>query len=189
MTGVETFLAANAATFQAVSVAASLAGTAMSAVQGYQQAQAQAARARYEIQQANRNAGIARNNAILERRAGDENAADINRETRRRLSTIRNNLGANGLGVFGSPLEILSDTAIEGALAARREEFGSIQRARVSELEALGHGDNAALAAAEKRNAKASQTSAFFSGGLSMVGTAAKGFGDVSQAKSFSKKE
>lgn len=64
------------------------------------------------------NAQVAANNARLAQQTGEENAARIQRQSTQIEGAQKATLGASGISLTGSSLDVLSDTAIEGELAA-----------------------------------------------------------------------
>ncbi len=84
------------------------------------------------------NAEAAERNAILARQQAAQDAEAKNRENRRRLGSIRAQIGAAGLDAEGSPLDIIESSAFE----AKLDELNIIYK---GELRAAGFLDTAAL--------------------------------------------
>lgn len=84
-----------------------LVGTAVSAMGAMAQANAAAAAANYNAEIAERNAQAARISAASE-------AAAVKRKTDRQLGTARAAIGASGVTVEGTPLDVLAETAALG---------------------------------------------------------------------------
>lgn len=120
--------------------ALTVASGVVSAAGAMAQGEAQANAAEYEGLVADRNAKIARNQAAVEQE-------DQRRENLRQLGAVRAAYGASGIEMSGSPLDVLSDTALEQELDVARIGYRG-------ELKAIGEGDKANLARAEADNAR-----------------------------------
>lgn len=115
-----------------VSVAATLAGGAVSAMGAQQQAEASAASNRYQSQVAANNALIAQQNAQYAREAGQAAAYQNQYKIRRAIGEQKAQQGASGIDVnSGSPLDVRVSTAELGELDtltllnnAEREAYG-----------------------------------------------------------------
>lgn len=136
----------------------SVVGAVVGAIGQIAAANAQARAAEYNQQVAERN-----KLAILAQT--DEEAADQARENRRNLGTIRAAYGAAGIDLAGSPLDVIQDTAIEGATDVARVQYEG-------KLRAIDQQDKATLAGME---AKADRTAGMFSA----VGTLFGGFANA----------
>lgn len=141
-----------------VSAAVSIIGGVVGAIGAMQQANAQARAAEYNAKVAERN-----RLAILDQT--DHEAADAGLENRRRMSAIRSQYGASGIELAGSPLDVLTDTAIEQEYDVKKIRYSG-------QLEAIGKTDEANLYRMEAKSARAA-------GGISAVGAF---LGGVSQA-------
>ena len=117
-----------------------VASGAISAAGAMQQGKAAANAANYEAQLADRNAKIARNQAEAEQE-------DQRRENVRQRGAIRAAYGASGIEMAGSPLDVLSDTALEQELDVARIGYRG-------ELKAIGENDRAEMARVSASNAK-----------------------------------
>lgn len=92
-------------------VATSIIGAGVQAMGAMAQANAQASAAEYNAKVAERNATIAKQNAVQEE-------ATKRRETRKVLGSQAAAVGASGLAMQGSPLDVLGETAAMGELDA-----------------------------------------------------------------------
>jgi len=134
----------------------SIGGTVLSAFGVYQSAQANAAAADYNARVADRDRTVADQNrkAVLDQSRID--AEDKRRENRRVMASIRASYGASGVELAGSPLDVLTDTALEQETDTQRIEYEGRIRGREGALQMLGLSESAALSRAEKRNYKRS---------------------------------
>lgn len=108
--------------------ALTIGGTLFSALGKFQEARAQSAAQKSAAQAAAFNAQVARNNAIQAQRAAETEAADIRRETARRISSIQSGFAKGGVTLEGSPLLAVKEQAQEGELEAqRRLQQGELQ--------------------------------------------------------------
>lgn len=121
----------------AIGVIATLAGSVVSAFQGLQQARA------FE-QQARTQEAIAERNAKMEEYKGRYEARQIERRLRYIQGEAAANAGANGIGLDGSFLDIISDNEIQGEIdivnaktnaenaanSTRYEGYAAAQRSR-----------------------------------------------------------
>lgn len=119
---------------------ATVASGVVSAAGAMSAGKAQANAANYEAQLADRNAKIARNQAEAEQE-------DQRRENIRQRGAIRAAYGASGIEMAGSPLDVLSDTALEQELDVARIGYRG-------ELKAIGEADKAEMARVSASNAK-----------------------------------
>jgi hypothetical protein len=122
----------------------------------------------YKAEVAEKNAGIAQ-------AQGQADADDTRRASRRRLAEMRAAFGSNGIDVAGSPLDVLSDSATEGELEAKRIEYQAGNRAE-------GYSQEAGVARSSSKVAKDSLSGIYASGALSMLGAAAGGTSKVYKA-------
>lgn len=113
------------------------------------------------------NARIADNNAII----AEQNAAADERKQRRvasrEMASSRARIGAAGVALEGSPLEVLEDQALEAELDALNIRYGG-------RLQASNFRSQAQLDRSRARNAR---THGFISAGTSLLNGAAK-FGE-----------
>lgn len=107
---------------QGVAIGAPIAGGIQEAGALRQQADAQAAAARY--------------NAQLARMEGDAEASRIRRAGRRELGRQRAILGASGVRAEGSPIDVLADNAFEIAREAAHAQIAGRNTARLDEAQA-----------------------------------------------------
>ena len=117
------------------SIAASVAGAAMSAYGSYQQGQAQSAQADYQSKLAARNAQQAQMQADYERESGKEAADQQRRAVRQTIGTQRSLLSASGVDVTdadSSAANILGDSAQWG-------EYDALKIQHQNELKAWGY--------------------------------------------------
>jgi hypothetical protein len=87
---------------------------------------------------------------------------DARRDNVRRLSTMRANLGASGLELSGSPLEVLADTTNEMALDERRIMDEGRVRSRDLKIKSEGY----------RMEGRAARTASYFQAGSSLIGGA-----------------
>lgn len=144
-------------------MALGLIGGIMSGVMGMMSAQAQAdaqadaaeqnARiAEYNRQVAERN----KNTALAE---ADAEARDVARDNRRQLASIRAAYGASGLSLEGSPLDVMTDTALEQELDVNKTRYKG-------QLRAIGYQDEANNYAMKRDLYKSEASHARSSGGI-----------------------
>lgn len=138
-----------------MTAAISIIGGVISAFGAMQAANAQAQAAEY-------NAAVARRNAQAIRSQADEETKDQNLENSRRLAVIRTAYGAAGIDLAGSPLDVITDTAVEGELDIRRIQYAG-------ELRAIDQQDQAKLYELEAKNDRQA-------GAISAVGKLFGGF-------------
>lgn len=138
-----------------ISAGASALSGAVSAVGAYQQGQSQAAAAEYNAQVSDRNAKLARSQSESE-------STDAARAQRRQMGTMRAAYGAAGVGLAGSPLDVIEDTALEQQTDIRRIGYAG-------ELKAIGQEEKAALYRAEGENAKTAGTINAFAQGIGTI--------------------
>ena len=157
MSGAEPFLLAAAAGLQVVGAITS--------------ANAESAAARRQASIDERNRVLADQDRQLAIRTAQIAAEDKTRENRRRLADLRANLGASGLEMAGSPLDLLEDTSIEMALDVRRTEFEGRVRGREGAIEMQNYADSAA---ANRSRAKSAKTAGYISAGASFLSGSAQ---------------
>ena len=121
---VTAFVAANAG-------AISLAGTAVSVIGAISQSRTASQSSKY-------NAEIANQNAVASRQQAAANAEAADKEARKRLGAIEANVGASGIAMEGSPLDILKESA-------RTAEMDRLNIIYGGEVRATGYGNTAAL--------------------------------------------
>ncbi|MBQ9405251.1 MAG: hypothetical protein IJU37_00760 [Desulfovibrio sp.] len=137
-----------AAVISAVSIAASLAGTAMSAIAQNQAAQRQAeqqeAANRYQQKISERNRDLAEEQARAARKEGYENAVRKRQEVAGIIGAQRARQGASGVGVdVGSALDLNLDTAERGEIDALALQQQGLDKARNLEIQAWHSNANA----------------------------------------------
>lgn len=147
-------------------------GGVISAVGALASFGAKAAAARYQSQVDKNNQIIANRNRAAYLAQGDNEAADKMRENRQRMASIRASYGASGIDLAGTPLDVLNDTAIEGAMDVKRITY----RAGV---QATGAADTANQYAAQSRLDEMDAEDASIAGPISAVGSL---FGGLTQA-------
>lgn len=116
---------------------------------------AAAAATRYNANVETSNAAVSEQNRriVLQQTAAD--VEDVQRDSRRRLASIRAAYGASGFAFTGSPIDVLQDTALEDALEARRVDYEGRLSARQELLDAAGFTDRATLDRYEAGNLEA----------------------------------
>lgn len=92
--------------------------------------------AQYQAQVERNNAISERNKAIQERQKGEQEATQKRREVARIIGQQRANVGASGVEMTGSPLDVLEDTALQGALDVAMIRHNAEIRARDREFSA-----------------------------------------------------
>ncbi len=137
-----------AAVISAVSIAASLAGTAMSAMAQQQAAQRQAeqqeAANRYQQKIAERNRDLAEEQARAARKEGYDAAVKKRQEVAGIIGAQRARQGASGIGVdTGSALDLNMDTAERGEIDALALQQQGLDKARNLEIQAWNSNANA----------------------------------------------
>ena len=137
-----------AAVISAVSIAASLAGTAMSAIAQNQAAQRQAeqqeAANRYQQKIAERNRDLAEEQARAARKEGYDAAVKKRQEVAGIIGAQRARQGASGIGVdTGSALDLNMDTAERGEIDALALQQQGLDKARNLEIQAWNSNANA----------------------------------------------
>jgi hypothetical protein len=132
----------------------------MGAASAAQSASATASAAAYNAAVQNRNAQITRAQASSE-------AQSSWLETRRKLASIRSQYGISGFQLEGSPLDVIEDSAVEGAFDVSKIRYSG-------ELKAIGMQDEATLKKMESKSALSA----------GKMGVAAALIGGVNQAGS-----
>lgn len=124
-----------------ISVAA---GTALGVVSSIQQSKAQEAQANYQIQVQNENARIAREKAKQEAQEG------LNKERLQRMKNIQTlgaqkaSLASKGADInFGTPLDLLEDTAMGGELDALNIRYDTQKRVNQYDQNAIDFSNKA----------------------------------------------
>lgn len=105
------------------------------------------------------NAAVANNNAIAARQQAAANAEAQARESRRRIGSARAGYGASGVGLEGSPLDIIEQSAMEAEIDRQNILYAG-------DLKAQGFENTAAL---EKSKGKNAMTGAIFKAGSSLL--------------------
>lgn len=164
-----TALAAIAAPYTA---AIGLVSTAITTAGVLQQANSSQAAAEYNAKVAERDAMVADQNRKATIDQAYVDAADKTRENNRVLSTMRASYGASGLDLMGSPLDVLTDTAMEQGLDVRRIEYEGEIRGRESALQMMGYQESAALSSAEASSISSGKA-------LAALGTVSSGVGST----------
>lgn len=131
----------------------SIVGGVVSAIGAMQAAGAQAAAAEY-------NAKVAERNRIATLQQADAEAVDKMKENRRVLGSIRANIGAAGIDLAGSPLDVIGDTAIEQNLDVAKIKYNG-------QVKAVGFEDAAVL---DKMEASSARTAGFFNAASGLLG-------------------
>lgn len=141
------FISANAATI----------GTALSVVGALSQGQQANNAAKY-------NAAVARNNAIASRQQAAAEAAAQNRKARLTIGAMRAGYGASGVGMEGSPLDILEQSAANAELDRQNILYSG-------ETQARGYDSTAGM---ELMSGKNAVRGSIISAGTSLLSGAAK---------------
>lgn len=153
-----------------VSTAATVTSAAVGAAGAVTGARAQAAAAEYNANVGERDALIADQNRVAALQQSRIAQEDRNRETRRTLASIRASYGASGVGMEGSPLDVLADSAFESALDSRRIDYEGRARNREGGMAVQGALEGARMSRMEGSSARAA-------GGLSAAGQLSGGVG------------
>jgi hypothetical protein len=135
-----------------------VAGAGTSALGALSQAQSASTAVAYNAQIAGINAQMAERNAqAAEQQAtqaiaeGEAEAERQRLETRRRLGSARAIYGASGVDVFGSPLDVLSESAAEGELDALILQYQGSRRAQDYLTRAADYRNRAVFSTAQGR--------------------------------------
>lgn len=129
-------------------------GTVVQTVGVLNSAAAASAAAEYDAKTQERDAVIADQNR---KAMADQNriaADDARRNNRRAMSSVRAAYGTSGLGMEGSPLDVLEDTAVEQELDTRRTEYEGRVQERSGALQMLGLQEGANLSRREAASAR-----------------------------------
>lgn len=109
----------------------SIVGGVIGAIGSIQQANAAARAADYNAKVAARNRSI-----VLDQAASD--AADKVRQNKRQMGLIRAQYGAAGIDLAGSPLDVLTDSALEAGLSVKKIQYqGEIKATEQTDQENL----------------------------------------------------
>lgn len=147
--------------------------TGMMAAQAQADAAADAAEQNARIADYNRKVAERNKNTVLAE--ADAAASDKQRDNRRVMSSIRASYGASGLSLEGSPLDVMTDTALEQELDVSRTRYKG-------QLQAIGYedeGNNYKLKAELHRMEAASASRA---GSISAVGALFGGLANAGKA-------
>lgn len=139
-----------------VSTAATFASAAVGAAGAVQGGRAQAAASEYNARVGERDALVADQNRVAALQQSRVAQEDRNRETRRTLASIRASYGASGVGMEGSPLDVLADSAFESALDSRRIDYEGRARNREGGMAVQGSLEGARMSRMEGASARAS---------------------------------
>lgn len=138
-----------------VSTAATVASAAVGATSAVVGARAQNAAADYNASVGERDAIVADQNRLASLQQSRIAQEDRNRDTRRTLAAIRASYGASGVGMEGSPLDVLADSAFESALDSRRIDYEGRARGREGAMGVQGSLEGARMSRMEGSNARA----------------------------------
>lgn len=134
-------------------------GTVLSVVGSIQSGLAAQAQGEAALQTGQYNQQVAQQNAEAARQAAEVEAADIRRDTRRRVATARAKAAASGVVTSeGSPLLVLAEQFAEGEVEAQRRLYEGQLQSRADIIQgqqALALGQN------QQAQAKAQATSSF----------------------------
>jgi hypothetical protein len=152
-----------------IMMAATAISGGLSAYGQIQQGNAAMESARYQSAIQRNNAIMEENRATQERMKGDVEANQKRREIARLIGAQRAGVGASGVEMSGSYLDVLSDSATQGALDVAMIRYNAETRARDYEFSASNLRAQSDLTLAEGRSAKqASRIGAF----ATLLGTA-----------------
>lgn len=147
-----------------------IAGVALSAI-------GTAVAATQQHQASKYNAKVAQNNAILSQQSANENARRHRLQVQKALGSLRANVGASGIDLDGSALDVLGESARVGELDALTiEHAGSVR--------STAFGNEAALDLASGR---AARTAGLFSASSSLLGGGVQAFDQFSARDALSK--
>lgn len=113
---------------------------------------------------ANYNAQVANNNAIAARQQAEANAAAQQRKARLQIGSMRAGYGAAGVGLEGSPMDVLEQSAAMAELDRQNILYGGTLKA----------GGYQATAGLELMRGDAAETGSYFSAGSALLTGAAK---------------
>lgn len=114
--------------------------TAVSVIGAIRSAQADTQAATYNQQ-------VAQRNVVIADQQGEAQELQLRRDQNRRLGQIRANIGASGVALEGSPLDILEESTYEAEMDVQTLRYNTAIRR-------MGYADQAALYSAEASNAK-----------------------------------
>jgi hypothetical protein len=120
-----------------------------------------------ESRAAEYNAAIAERNATIARQQASQQAAQVARENRMRIGTLRANVGAAGITMEGSPIDVLGDVVSQGELERQNEIYRG-------EIRALGFEDTASL---ERMRGSSAKSAGYLRAGTALLSGAAQGYG------------
>jgi len=151
-----------------MSTALAVIGTAFTAIGQIRQANAQASAQRYNAGLKQREVAIAEANADLTRQQTNENERRHRTLARKKLGSLRANLGASGVTIDGSALDVLEESAANAeldALTIRHE----------GKLKELSQRNQGLTSRADSELLKSSASSTETSGYMSAAGTLLSG--------------
>lgn len=132
-------------------------GTAFSVLGALNQGQQAKSAAEY-------NAAVANNNAIAAKQQAEAKAAAQQRKARLQIGSIRAGYGASGVGLEGTPMDVLEQSASMAELDRQNILYGGT-------LESQGYQATAGL---ELMRGDAAETGSYFSAGSALLSGAAK---------------
>lgn len=162
-----------------IAAVASVAAGAVGAVGAMQQAKAAKASANYNAQVQEQNAKTLERNRMTAEGQAESEATAKAREHRRTLSTIRAAYGKSGLDMAGSALDVLEDSALEGAQDVANIRYASKVRSQGYEDEAIAQRNGAQLS---KMQGKAAGTAGMIGAASSLIGGLSSGMTGLSKA-------
>ena len=150
-----------------------VASMAITAIGAVMTAQGQKKEAKAKADARNYNAQLQRNEATAARQVGEATAEQQERMARRRMATIRANVGGTGVQLEGSSLAVLLDSS-------RQEKLDELNIKYNAERQGQAFDAQAALSASNAINTKAAgklaATTTLLKGAASIAGTASTGF-------------
>jgi hypothetical protein len=161
-------------TATAISIAATVAASAVSAVGAIQQGQAQSQQAKYNAAVARNNQVIAQQNAqdALDRGAAEEQQQ--RKKTQMLMGQQRASLAAQGADLSsGSALDVVSDIAGTGELDALTIRRNAALEARQYQVQGMNFQADSQL---QKMQGRAARTASYFNAGSSLLGGLSSGF-------------
>tara|TARA_R110000868_G_scaffold84149_3_gene237377 strand:+ start:552 stop:1082 length:531 start_codon:yes stop_codon:yes gene_type:complete len=157
-----------------LSIAASIAGSALSAFGAVQSGQAQAAAANYQAQVARVNQQIQTQNAAYERQKGDVDSQQQDMKNKAQMGALEAAQGASGFDMnMGSSLDTRESARKLGRLDTLTTRNNAERRAHDFDVAAMNQGAQAGLYSAQ---AKTSSMSGYLGAATSILG----GVGSVS---------
>ena len=145
MAAAAAWIASNATAIQAV-------GTAFSVIGALNQGRQANDAAQY-------NAAVANNNAIAARQQAEANAAAQQRKARLQIGSMRASYGASGVGLEGSPLDVIEQSAAMAELDRQNILYGG-------QLKSQGYQATAGL---ELMRGEAAVTGSYFNAGSALL--------------------